>query len=67
MRALGHLSTGSRIAVLRTSQRARILQRLSVRLHGKSRTKSQASSDLDALCWYIGHKMLAELPSDHVQ
>ena len=32
MRALGHIRTGSRIAVLHTLQRARILQRVSVRL-----------------------------------
>ena len=32
MRALGHLRTGLRIAVLRTLQRARILQHVSVRL-----------------------------------
>lgn len=32
MRALGHLRTGSRIAVLHALQRARILQRVSVRL-----------------------------------
>ena len=32
MRALGYIRTGSRIAVLHTLQRARILQRVSVRL-----------------------------------
>ena len=34
MRALGYIRTGSRIAVLHTLQRARILQRVSVRLSG---------------------------------
>lgn len=36
-------------------------------LHGKSKTKPQVSSDLDALCWYIDHKMLAEPLSTHVR
>ena len=36
-------------------------------LHWESRTKSQASNDLDALCWYIGHKMLVELLPNYVQ
>ena len=43
MRALGHLRTGLRIAVLRTLQRARILQRVSVRL----RASPQSIKDQD--------------------
>ncbi len=36
MQALGYLRTGSRVAVLHTLRRARILQRMSVRLRASS-------------------------------
>lgn len=34
---------------------------------GKSRTKSQVSSDLNAPRWYIDHKLLAGPPPDYIQ
>ena len=70
MQALGYIRTGSRIAVLHTLQRARILQRMSVRLRARPlETEDQVtvSSDLDAPCWYIDHTLLAGPSSNHVQ
>ena len=58
MQALGYLRTGLRVAVLQTLRRARILQRMSVRLRASSWGMEDQVTDYQAILMPFAGKLI---------